>query len=103
LPKAPTFFTGGLFGAGALSRFRNIGYINDDLTKYVSDEYTLYQSDCKLISDISWFLRRMLYADNVEYTYNETTDTIIIDNGNHFNLQLPENYKGTAYKSGIWI
>lgn len=103
LPKAPTFFTGGLFGSGALSRFRNIGYINDDLTKYVSDEYTLYQSDCKLISDISWFLRRMLYADNVEYTYNEATDTIIIDNGNHFNLQLPENYKGTTYKSGIWV
>lgn len=84
LPKAPTFFSGSLFGLGPLSYFHNMGNYKTYGYQNYDYKYTIRKNQVSILSRISYYLLHILKEDKVIYDENGN----IIDNKHFFNNNL---------------
>ena len=70
LPKAPTFFSGSLFGLGPLSYFHNMGNYKTYGYQNYDYKYTIRKNQVSILSRISYYLLHILKEDKVIYDEN---------------------------------
>lgn len=88
LPKAPTFFSGSLFGLGPLSYFHNMGNYKTYGYQNYDYKYTIRENQVSILSRISYYLLHILKEDKIIYDENGN----IIDNKHFFNNNLNAIY-----------
>ena len=84
LPKAPTFFSGSLFGLGPLSYFHNMGNYKIYGYQNYDYKYTIRKNQVSILSQISYYLLHILKEDKVIRDENGN----IIDDKHFFDNDL---------------
>lgn len=84
LPKAPTFFSGSLFGLGPLSYFHNMGNYKIYGYQNYDYKYTIRKNQVSVLSQISYYLLHILKEDKVIRDENGN----IIDDKHFFDNDL---------------
>lgn len=84
LPKAPTFFSGSLFGLGPLSYFHNMGNYKIYGYQNYDYKYTIRKNQVSILSQISYYLLHILKEDKIIRDENGN----IIDDKHFFDNDL---------------